>query len=264
MDTAQTTPELRARAHFLGSRISVKPSTRPEVADLAPAIERAAGNRIVMLFPFGVMVAFGMSETEEEDYIHGLASAIHGPAEHAQTESYRIRIAPERAELADADGTIFLHEASTERFQVVAHALAKSVVLAHYEERVAPVMARVEQFAEQLRAGKNTIRHADVLREIGDVLLTQARTVGRAEVAEKPDITWEDSELDRLYERLASELELRERDLALARKLELISTTSEVYLDLLHNRQGIRVEWYIVALIVVEIVLSFYQIFVAH
>lgn len=264
MEAAEAKTQLHVRARFLGSRIAVKPSTRPEVADLAPSIERTAGNRIVMLFPFGVMVAFDMSEAEEAAYIRALTPMIHGPAEHPQTESYKIAIAPERPELADSEGTIFLHEASTERFQVVAHALAKSVVLAHYEERVAPVMARVERFAEQLRAGKNTIRHAEVLREIGDVLLTQARTVGRAEVAEKPDITWEDSELDRLYERLASELELRERDLALARKLGLISTTSEVYLDLLHNRQGIRVEWYIVALIVVEIVLSLYQILVAH
>jgi len=262
--TAIEVKRIHVRARFVGTRIAVKASTRPGVADLAPSIERTPGNKVVMLFPFGVMVAFDMSEDEEAAYIRALAPAITGPAERPQTESYRIEIAPERPELVDAESTIFLHEASMERYQVVAHALAKSVVLAHYEERVAPVMARVELFAEQLRAGKNTIRHAEVLREIGDVLLTQARTVGRAEVAEKPDITWEDSELDRLYERLASELELRERDLALSRKLELISTASEVYLDLLHNRQGIRVEWYIVALIVVEIVLSLYQIFLAR
>jgi len=55
---------------------------------------------------------------------------------------------------------------------------------------------------------------------------------------------------------------LRDRDLALARKLDLISRTAETYLDLLNNRQALRVEWYIVVLIVVEIVLSLWQILV--
>jgi uncharacterized Rmd1/YagE family protein len=69
-------------------------------------------------------------------------------------------------------------------------------------------------------------------------------------------------ELDRLYERLATEYELRDRDLALARKLDLIARTAETYLDLVNHRQALRVEWYIVILIVAEIVLSLWQILI--
>ena len=43
------------------------------------------------------------------------------------------------------------------------------------------------------------------------------RMVGRVEVAEKPEIVWDDPRLDRLYERLATEYELRDRDRALSR-----------------------------------------------
>ncbi|HVN25029.1 MAG TPA: RMD1 family protein, partial [Syntrophorhabdales bacterium] len=94
---------------------------------------------------------------------------------------------------------------------------------------------------------------------IGDVLLIQAQTVGRVEVTEKPEITWDQPALDRLYERLAAEYELHDRDLALSRKLELVSRTAETYLDLLNSRQNIRLEWYIVVLILVEIGLALYQ-----
>jgi len=83
--------------------------------------------------------------------------------------------------------------------------------------------------------------------------------VGRVEVTEKPEIVWDDPELDRLYERLATEYELRDRDRALSRKLDLISRTAETYLDLINARQTLRVEWYIVILIVMEIVLSLYE-----
>jgi uncharacterized Rmd1/YagE family protein len=91
---------------------------------------------------------------------------------------------------------------------------------------------------------------------IGNVLLIFTRTVGRLEVTEKPEITWDDAELDRRYQRLALEYELRDRDLALSRKLELVSRTAETYLDLVYNLHSLKVEWYIVILIVVEIALN--------
>jgi uncharacterized Rmd1/YagE family protein len=147
---------------------------------------------------------------------------------------------------------------------VVADVLAKSAVLTHYEERVASVFDRIERLAQRLGQGARPIGGSDLLREIGSVLLIQARTVGRVEVTEKPETTWDDPELDRFYERLAAEYELRERDVALSRKLELVSRTAETYLDLIHNRRSLRVEWYIVILILVEILLILYDLFLVH
>ena len=86
-------------------------------------------------------------------------------------------------------------------------------------------------------------------------------TVGRVEVSEKPELTWNNPVLDRLYEHLAYEFELADRDLFLSRKLELITLTAEMYQNLLQNSRGHRVEWYIVVLIFVEIALSAYDLF---
>jgi uncharacterized Rmd1/YagE family protein len=61
--------------------------------------------------------------------------------------------------------------------------------------------------------------------------------------------------------RLESEFELRERHLALERKLDLISRTAETLLKLLNNNRALRVEWYIVILIVAEIMLTLYELF---
>ena len=49
--------------------------------------------------------------------------------------------------------------------------------------------------------------------------------------------------------------------MALHRKLEVIGQTVETVLDLLQSRRSLRVEWYIVILIVAEIVLSLYALF---
>jgi uncharacterized Rmd1/YagE family protein len=189
---------------------------------------------------------------------------VSSPFETPESENVAIALASDQGERIDAQGTLRLQEASLERLQVVAHVLAKSTVLAHYEERVAAIFDRIEHLAEQLHheAGLRASGR-DLLRQIGDVLLTQTQTVGRVEVTEKPEITWDHPDLDRLYERLSLEYELRDRDRALTRKLELISRTVQTYLDLLQNRQSLRVEWYIVLLILVEIALLVYDLFLA-
>jgi len=61
-----------------------------------------------------------------------------------------------------------------------------------------------------------------------------------------------------LFARLEDEFELRERHTAIERKLELISRTSNTLLELLSSRHTLRVEWYIVILIIFEILLSLY------
>ncbi len=59
---------------------------------------------------------------------------------------------------------------------------------------------------------------------------------------------------------MADELEIRDRNVVLERKLDLIARTAKILLDLLQDRRTLRVEWYVVALIVFEIVLSLFQI----
>jgi len=83
--------------------------------------------------------------------------------------------------------------------------------------------------------------------------------VGRVEVSEKPEILWDRPYLERLYLRLEDEYELRERHVALERKLDVVSRTAQTLIDLVRDRSGLRVEWYIVVLIILEICLTLYQ-----
>lgn len=123
--------------------------------------------------------------------------------------------------------------------------LAKSVVLGQYERIIAQAFDRIEPLALALERGEFWRK-------------------GRVEVAEKPELLWERSDLERLHVRLADEYELRERHLALERKLDLISRTAETLLEPTQNQHTLRVECYIVILIVQEILLSLYDLFFRH
>jgi required for meiotic nuclear division protein 1 len=120
--------------------------------------------------------------------------------------------------------------------------------------------ARIRGAFALRRAGRGPASVRRLLDLIGDVLVTQHRMVGRVEVSEKPELLWERPNLERLYLRIQDEYERPERDRALGRKLDLVSETATTSLRLLETKRSLRVEWYIVVLILIEIVIDLYDL----
>jgi uncharacterized Rmd1/YagE family protein len=86
--------------------------------------------------------------------------------------------------------------------------------------------------------------------------------VGRVAVSDKPDVLWDRPELERLYARLTDEFEIPDRYEAVESKLDLIGRTIQTAVNLVQSRRSLRVEWYIVILIVFEIILTLYEMFI--
>jgi len=252
---------LRVRARLLGGRLQLRAFEGGKPLAVHPLTIRAGERGLAVLFRFGAVGLVDLSPLEEASFCESLAPFLVEPVERPESEELEIAVDPAAdGEGIDETGVLRLREATLDRLRAVAHVLAKSAVLSFYEQRASQLFDRIESLAEELRRGGRGGRGRELSRQIGDLLLAQARTVGRVEVAEKPEITWDDATVDRLYEHLAIEYELRERDRALARKLEVASNTVETYLNLLQNRQTLRVEWYIVILIVVEIAIVLFEL----
>lgn len=235
----------------------------PPPAATTPVTFDATDGGFAILFRFGAAAAVGLTPNAEARLLRQASLAVEAPMANHAVEDVDVLVDPSGPEGVDAHGRVRLHELSRERAQLLASVLAKSAVLADYEEQVAAVFDRIDPLSHDLQASRLPRRRRALLRELGDVLAIQARMVGRAEISEKPDVIWDVPALDRLYEHLAKEYELLPRDQALSRKLDLIADATGTYLDLLHNRHALRVEWYIVLLIVVAILLHLYDLFLA-
>jgi uncharacterized Rmd1/YagE family protein len=247
------------RAILLGERIDTRGLEEPEPLATAPLALKVEPAGVAVLFRYGVAVLFDVALGEERRFIDRLMPRVVDPYDSPEIDELRVGIRPDADEQIAVDGTLTLRDLAVERAQLVADCLAKSVVLAHYEARIASIFDRIEPLAASLRKrGRPGSQGRHLLRHIGNVLTVQHKMVGRVETGEKPEVLWDHPELERLYVRLADEYELRERDRALDRKLEVISRTVETLLDLVQQSRNLRVEWYIVALIVAELVLSIY------
>ncbi len=250
-----------ARAYYIGQRFDPRLVREARLA-FAPYFVAAGTRGVAVLFRYGAAVLFDVREEEREAVLAELRETVMQPFERLEHEQIELVVDPACAE-RPADGAIRLRALSEERVQLVADVLAKSVVLAHYENAVNAAFDHLEPLAESLARGKSATRRAKaLLQHIGSALLVETQTVARVEVSDKPEVLWDLPELERLYARLADEYELVERHVSLERKLTLVSRTAQTVLELLHNSRSLRVEWYIVALIVFEIVLTLYELFV--
>lgn len=251
---------VKVRALFIGERLDLKVLENTNCLATSPLVVTAGEHGYAVLFRYGVIVLFGLTPLEEVSFLKHLEPLIIEPIINPEVEEEEVLIDPVEAERVE-NGVIFLRDSSIERIQIVADILAKSVVLARYEVGTASAFDQIEPFAVGLQRTAKDIRRQgkELLRQLGSALLIQHKMVGRVEIIDKPELLWEAPELERFFLRLEDEYEIRERHVALERKLGLVSRTAETVLELMQHNTSLRVEWYVVILIVVEILLSLYK-----
>jgi uncharacterized Rmd1/YagE family protein len=252
---------VKVRAIFLGGRLDLKALEKTDYLAALPLVVSAGEQGCAVLFRYGAAVLFGLSAVEEVSFLSHLKPLVVEAFSAPETEEALLQLDQSSAGKVE-NGVIWLREFGIEQLQMVADVLAKSVVLAHYEMGTAKIFDQIEPFADGLqRTTKDDRWGKELLRQLGRALSIQNKIVGRVEIIDKPDLLWDAPDLERIYLRLENEYEIRERQLALERKLDLITGTAETALDLLQHNTALRVEWYVVILIVVEIILSLYDIF---
>ncbi|MBV5309469.1 RMD1 family protein [Chromatium okenii] len=253
--------ELKARALLLGRYLDPRRLDQFEPLAINPLVVAVANGGHAVLLRSGAVVLFGVAPADEITFIAQLRAFVKEPLERTEHEDLLLTIDAKRSEGVERDRVVLLNT-EIARLQVIADILGKSVLLAEQESRVARAFDRIEPLANRLRHhGRGNSDAKTLIRQIGEALAIQQEMVGRGEVGDKPEVVWERSDLERLYLNLEAEYEIRERQVALERKLALINDTAATLLDLLQSKRSIRVEWYIVVLIVVEIALTLYDLF---
>ncbi|MBV8187779.1 MAG: RMD1 family protein [Alphaproteobacteria bacterium] len=258
---ATTTGSMPLRAVLLGQRLDTKGLESQDMIGVMPLTLRIGERGIAFLFRFGVVVLVGLSADAERALLDLLRPRVTDALPAPEIEQIPIVVRPDGDDQIDASGTIMLKDASMERLQIVADVMSKSVVLALHESQIAGAFDRLEPLAVRIKHKGHADRKArDLIQQIGDIQLVQHRMVGRVAVEDKPDVLWDRPDLERLYARLADEYELSERSQAIDRKLTLAGDTVRTLLELVQDQRSVRLEWYIIGLIFIEILLSGYDI----
>jgi uncharacterized Rmd1/YagE family protein len=252
-----------ARALLFSDRFDLRTWKAEERMASNPLAVAVAGGGVAVLFRYGAVVFFDATDEEQSAFLRRLEPIMGVAIGVPETEDAEIRVDPAAREGMQGE-RIFIANDEVERLQIIADVLSKSVVLAFHEGRIAGSFERIEPLALELEEhGRVAGEARELVRHVGAMLRSEQLMTGQVAVAEKPELIWERPELEGLYIRLEDEFEIRERHAALHRKVDLIAHTAQTLVQLQQNRRSLRLELYIVILIVVEVVLMLYDMFLA-
>jgi required for meiotic nuclear division protein 1 len=263
--TSQESFEGRKKIHVrslcVGRDIDTRSLRKARNLSTSPLTLEAGRCGCAIIFRYGAVVLFHVEPMEESSFLEGMRSIIHRPAPDPMVEEIELSLSQDGREGMEGN-ILFVPDFSLPTLQVVAEVLARSVVLERYECTVGNTFETLQPMAASLGRGRITrVNYRTLLNRQGDVLLDQQEMVGRIAITDKPDVLWDHPQLERLYARLDDDFEIPDRFEAVEAKLNMIGRTIQTSIDLVQNHRSMRVEWYIVVLIVVEIVLTLYEMF---
>ncbi len=254
--------DIAVRALFIGKRLNLKKFEHAKRLTAMPYVIQVGANGYAVLFRYGVVVLFNLNAIEENNFLEGMSDFIVEGFEIPAIEEGLVRIEKKGTEGAQPEH-IILKEWDLPRMQLVAEVLAKSAVLTHYEEQVKDAFDQMDKVSSAMKSGgwPKSGHSRQLLKHIGMTLSIQRDMVGQIEIEEKPDLLWDMPELTSIYMKTEAEYEITERHQALRNKLALIHQIAETMMGLLQERRTYHVEWYIVILIVIEVILGLYDKF---
>ncbi|MDH3514563.1 MAG: RMD1 family protein [Gammaproteobacteria bacterium] len=199
------------RACLLGERLNLRDLPEPAVT-LGPLTVPAGAAGMAVLFRYGAVVMFNLTEAERKSFLKDLRRRVESPLRRMESEDAQLHVTGKQPEGVTPEG-IGIADLSQARLQIVAVALARSVALAHYENAMASSFDLVEPLARRLANPRGTGRRLrELVSHIGGTLLVLHKMTGRVEIQDKPDLLWDHPEVERLYLHLENEYELRERN----------------------------------------------------
>ena len=253
-----------ARALRIGRRLRLaglqaEDFNHAEAISTSPLLLRLGSGGFAALFPYGTVVLIAVSHAEEEAFLQKLGDRIESRLETPVVVASEIETGASEKITADS---ITVRDLSPPCLVVVADALAKNAALAFEEEEVRNVLEALEPFADDLAdTGRLPRDRRRMLRTVGHALRIHHRLLERVEVEERPELPPGSHEVDRLHERLADAHQFKKRAKGLSRKLEAVEVMTTALTELIDAQRGIRLETMIVLLIVFEISITFYDLF---
>lgn len=247
---AENFPLREMSAEIMGGVTPVPISGRP-LYDL----RRPLGGGEVFYFSFGAIVFRDVAPDDREAEVARLGR--NRRLVPAADETVRVRELPGTPMGVD-DGCLSVDALTSGRSRIIALTVAQSAAAEYYERIVDEMFVRTTEWVDGLeKRGTVAMSVKPLHRFIGHAVAIRSEVIIVLHLLDKPDETWDDPAMDAIYDDLRDEFDLVDRHDALEHKLKSVQESLELILDVARDRRLFLLEASIVALIVLEIVLSF-------
>lgn len=233
------------------------PGARSSPLELYIPVPPAGG---VYIYPFGAVASHDVTPEQREMIVRRLRDALPKLTAQVVREEYTVTENPE-FQTRVVEGGLHLDQLTQGRAAVVALTMAQSAAMEYYERIVDDMFVRTAAFVERLeRSGGVPLRTRPLHRFVGQAITTRTEVLSVLHLLDKPEATWEDPAMDRIYADLRADFDLADRYAALELKLRSIQETLELLIGVARDRQLFLLEVAVAILILLELVLGLVQL----
>jgi uncharacterized Rmd1/YagE family protein len=216
--------------------------------------------RWALAYDFGAVVFVGVEPTTQGRIISAISRRLDGEKHPPLTEDFLIETESKTGYEVRFD-RVLVPQLTLEVVDIVALVLAQSVAMDYYGKDVSEIEEATDRIAAELRtAGRLRRGVTNLTRFIGLCIATRNDVISTLALFDKPDSTWENEQLDRLWNGLYRMLELDDRYRTLEAKLRMFQDNLVVLVDLARQRHTLALEFAVAILILVEMLVMIWQV----
>ncbi len=210
----------------------------------------------IYAYRFGALVTHDVPPERREVELARIRAAIPKLTAKVISEDYSV-VEDSAFQTGIVGGTLHVDKFTPARASIVALTMAQSAAMEYYERIVDDLFARTGTLVERLEErGTVALNTRPLHRFIGEAVATRSEVLSVLHLLDKPEATWEDSAMDRIYEDLRAEFDLVDRYAALESKLRSVQEALELVLDVARDRRLVLLEVAIGVLILIELIVS--------
>lgn len=207
----------------------------------------------VFAYPFGALVFRDVSPVRREQELARVRKSFPALSPPPIWEQFSVREDPQ-SRPGVSEAALVLDRLTEDRAGVVAHTVAQSAALEYYERIVDDLFARTDELVDRLqRKGTVSWRTRPLHRFIGAAVGARNEVLAVLHLLDKPDETWDDPAMNRIYDDLRAEFDLADRFQALEMKLRSVQEALELVLDVARDRRVFVLEIAVVVLFCLEL-----------
>jgi uncharacterized Rmd1/YagE family protein len=210
----------------------------------------------VFIYPFGAVVFHDVAADTQQAEITRLHR--HRPGLTPAQVQEELTVREDAASVPDVVGGVLVLDRMTfERATVVALTVAQSAAMEYYDRIVDQMFAQTDKLVDRVeKVGTVPLSTKPLHRFIATAMGTRNEVLSILHLLDKPDALWDDPAVDAIYGQLRAEFDLVDRYQAVELKLKSVQETLQLVLDMARDRRLVLLEVSVVALIMLEIVLS--------
>ena len=232
------------------------PGSRSSPHELVVALD---GEGTLFAFPFGALVFLDAPPERREAELSRLSRSRPRLTPEVVRESF-VAIERPGESVGLREGRLVVDSLTPGRAGIIALTVGQSAAMEYCERIVDDLTSRTRGLVERLEIrGVVPMRTRQLHRFIGEAIGTRSEVLSVLHLLDRPDATWDDPAMDRIYGDLRGEFDLADRYGALESKLKSVQEALELLLGTARDRRLVALETVIVVLIVIEIALGLFR-----